>query len=399
MKKKLKIAYLLHGLGIGGAGTSMLLLLKSIQNMPYDKFGYSTSDGSNVAKSEYLKYFKDLKTLDVENIYNDASGAFTSEIKFKDIIQKDYISFVDELKANQIDILHINSTVLPHILKAVKENSNIKIVCHVRELLPKYETGLVKDFMIQNINNYSDAIICISDNEAKPFVIHKNLHILANPFDFSVIDNIPNGLFRSKFSIENDEILIGMLGKFKESKGQLLFVKALKHIKEQKSPIKFKFIIMGAQFNPLWKVTVKKLLNKFDFGYEFKKYVKKNKLKEDVILLPYEFDFFENLVDMDIIVRPSLAGDPWGRDIIESMAFNKPIIATGNSEFYVKPNINGYLIKNNDPIEMAGKIIELARDKNKIKIFGDNAFKTIYEKCNLDNYGEKIQNIYNSILT
>lgn len=399
MKKRLKIAYLLHGLGIGGASTSMLLLLKSIDKMPYDKYGYSTSDGSNVAKSDYLKYFKELKTLDIENIYNDASGSYTSEVKFKKIIQKNNISFVEELKNNKIDILHINSSVLPQIQKVVKENSNIKIICHVREILPKYETGLVKEYMIQNIKNYSDAIICISDNEAKPFITHKNLHILANPFDFSETISISKGLFRSKYNIEDDVVLVGMLGKFKESKGQLLFVKALQYIKEQNLPIKFKFVIMGAQFNPIWKITVKRLLNKYDFGYEFKKFVKRNNLIEDIILLPYQYKFFENLIDMDIIVRPSLAGDPWGRDIIESMAFNKPIIATGNSEFYVKPKINGYLIQKNSLIEMAEKIIELATDKDKIKVFGHSAFETVYEKCNIDNYGEKIQNIYNSILT
>jgi len=144
---------------------------------------------------------------------------------------------------------------------------------------------------------------------------------------------------------------------------QIHFLKAVNElVAKRKCNKKIKFIVLGTlKANPLYKVLIKKILGKKDYGYEFHKYLTKNKLQDYVDILPmlYLDKFYSLLNEIDIYIRPSLAGDPWGRDIIEAMAFGKPVIATGESEFYIQNNKSGFLVSPGNPHEMADKIYKL----------------------------------------
>lgn len=89
---------------------------------------------------------------------------------------------------------------------------------------------------------------------------------------------------------------------------------------------------------------------KYAFDSKFKKYAFNN-----VKIIPFTFEIYDYLSNIDIYVRPDLMGSPWGRDIIEAMALAKPIVATGFSEFYVENNKTGYLVPVNDVEAMADK--------------------------------------------
>ena len=46
----------------------------------------------------------------------------------------------------------------------------------------------------------------------------------------------------------------------------------------------------------------------------------------------------------DVLIRLTRRNDPWGRDIIEALAFGKPVIATGTWDGFVKHYQNGFLV-------------------------------------------------------
>ncbi len=80
------------------------------------------------------------------------------------------------------------------------------------------------------------------------------------------------------------------------------------------------------------------------------------------------------------------------------MAFSKPIIATGVSDFFVKPNVNGYLIEPNNIEAMKNSLIELINDKEKRESFGNKSYEIVKEKSDITNYGKVIYNLYKEIL-
>ena len=115
-------------------------------------------------------------------------------------------------------------------------------------------------------------------------------------------------------------------------------------------------------------------------------------------ILPYTLNVFDALKAMDIVVRPSLSGDPWGRDVIEAMALGKPVVATGTSEFYVENGVTGYLVPPGQPQPLAQKILALINEPAQRKDFGRRGRAKIKRICDLQQYGRKITEIYQGLL-
>ena len=376
----------------------MYLLIKSVNSNEYDKLLYVISCRSEEMKTDFLKHCEKVELVKVGPIYNDQAGGKTSilSLMLKRLFPPK--RFLKTLLDNEIDILHINSSVFPHIQKFIKENSNIKIVTHVREMIPRYGLGLVQQYMISRIYRYSDAVIAISDNEAQYFIGHANLTIIPNPFDFSKIDQIKS-TFRADNQFPADVVSVGMMGQFHKAKGHMDFLKALKIIIEGKeSKFPFLFVLIGIYPEVSFlKLLLKRMLFKNDYRSEVLDYIKGNGLEKYVKIVPYSYRIFNILNAMDIMVRPSCAGDPWGRDIIESMAFGKPVVATGDSEYLVKEGVTGYLVPRQLPERLAEKILDLINNPQKRKVFGENGKERVLGMCDLSKYGSKIMKVYRNL--
>jgi len=398
----MKIAYLMHGIGWGGAAGSLLLLLRGIQDYNATKYFYTTVDRNNEARKLFKKYTDHYTEVDLPHLRNDQAGGRTEEEAFRKIVNTNYVDIVRELEKKEVDILHINSTVLCYLLKPVKENTSIKTITHVRELMPGYGDGTVRKYMIEQIKNYSDKIICISDNEARQFDNQDNVKIMPNPFDFSKIKDSYESFVTTKYDIPDKSILIGMSGQFTPAKGHIDFLKAAEYfLKKYKKKLNKDtvFVVAGVRFNPWWKRIIKRILGKKDYGQDYLDFLKSSNVSRKVITLPYLYtdNFYKVLNEIDIYVRASKSGDPWGRDIIEAMAFGVPVVATGSSEFFVKNGESGYLVDVEAPEEIARAIYELVKDEEKRKSFGKTSRSIIREKCNLEKYSKSMAKVYEEI--
>ena len=395
MEGKIRLGFLAHGIYYGGANTSLYLMIKHLDPNKYELFLYTPSCRSDKMKSDFQRFCKSITIIPMEQIRN-AATCLTTIKDFNRISKIQYNDFIKILIKDEIDILHVNTSVFPHILHQVKSGTSIKIVTHVRELIPYYDNGLVQQYMIKQIYDNSDAIICISDQEAIPFKGHTNLQIIPNPFDFSKIDSI-NPKLRSLYKISDNYILIGMLGQFSRYKGQRVFVETLAALKKMNLTVPFKFIMIGVVFNKPWKIIVKKILGKSDYGSEILEFIRKNKLEEDIFFIPYSYQVLGLLKDIDIVVRPALTCDPWGRDVIESMALRKPVVATGKSNFYIDDNLTGFLVENPESKLLADKIADLITNTIKRVEFGEFGFKKIEQMCNVQVFIKKLELCYLSL--
>lgn len=391
-----KIGFLLHGIFYGGASRSFIQIIDKLhQTKMFDIYVYTVSISSYQVKYEILKRVKCIKKIKLNII--TANQAYSSNINdFEKINKKDIYNFIELIKKDKIDILHVNTTVFSHILNEVKLNTNIKIIVHIRELIPG--DTVIGRTIIDNIKRNSNFIICISENEESNFKDFEKRDVIPNTVDFNEIDSIKKNKFRRKYKIDENIVLITMSSHLYRPKGHLLLLEAINIFAKEYPKKDFLFLIVGAKLNFYYlKKILKKLLHIEDYLGEIFDKIKELKKDKYLKLIPYTYDIYPIIKDSDIIVRPSLSLDPWGRDIIEGMAFGKPIIATGSSSFYIIPGETGFLV-NPDPKELAVRLKQLVEIKSLRDIMGKNGRERIEKICNSNININKIINIYNELV-
>jgi glycosyltransferase involved in cell wall biosynthesis len=389
----IKVCFLHHGLGYGGATKSLILLQESIKNH-CEIYTYSLPSHRHPEIKEFFVNSTFVKEIILPTIYS--YSAATSKIReIKNIKIKKLDKLLYEIGQLDIDVLHINSTLFSHILKPLKESfPKLKIVVHLREALPFGFDHPVDSFIIENTLKYSDKIIAITNNEARFFVGSDKLVILPNPHFFLETEkylSLPN---------DDDKIVVGMISNFLPYKGHLTFIdsadRVIKNLGLNNDKIQFKIIgYPKKQFD--FKVYLKKILN-IGYKHKFDKKINNPAVKDYFKVIPFTFDVYDELSQFDIYIRPDYTGQPWGRDIIEAMALKKPVIATGTSEFYVENEVTGYLVQPKNPVELGEKIIELISDPHRRLSMGVAGYTKIKSMCDLEEYGKKVVMIYRNLI-
>jgi len=394
---KITIGFLGNQIAPGGGSTSLLLMIKSLDKSKYNIFVLASDCASEDSRKEFLKYSSEV-------IVNKKIKQFISCAGHKPrwlelcsayiTIRKQSKIIVDFIRQNNIDILHINNAVFAHLYKAIKNRTSVIIISHLREQIHLYNTIFLEKFIIRNINMYSDKILAISDNEAKPFDKNK-VEIVPNPFDFEIIDTLNKKNFRDIHSIKSEVLLVAMMGRFSADKGQYLFIQIANYLNQIGEIENILFVIFGTPKKKTRLVLLlKKILLRPDFYSKVLNYIEKNGLSKKILMIPYTKDILQYANEMDIFIRPSLFMDPWGRDVIETMALGKCVIATGNSQFLIKDGFSGLLINSLNPQIIGDKILGIIKNRELMRKIGANAKKEILDKSNLFKYGARLDKIF-----
>lgn len=387
-----KILFIQHGAGFGGATKSLLLMQKELSK--HYKLYTISQILSKKTKSLLIKMLQqsaEFIEYEFPSIKSSASGSITNKKFYKNTKYFPY-EIINFILVHNIKIVHINSSLFSHLLKPIKESTNAKVVVHLREMLPNNQSE-ISQYILNNHNKYADKIIAISDNEIKYYPISEKIVVIPNPHDFCETDPF------LETKLEKNKIVIGMCANFIPIKGHIVFLKMANIINNNISNNKkVEFRIIGY---PLDTNTLKDLLKKItNYGYknEFDRNLKRLKIN-NIKIIPFTYNIYEEISNWHIYIRPDLSGNPWGRDIIEAMALKKAIVATGSSEFYIENGVNGYLIPPSNPFAMAEKVIELINNHEKRKVFGEAGYKKIYKMCDIIEYGRKINNIYSELFS
>lgn len=385
----MNIAYLNHGLYFGGATASLMLMLKSLEGGSCKRYLIYPRCSSEEMRKDFLKYCVEAAPIHIPQIHN----TMVTHSPFHRVLLGRLWPMgrlLNYLREKRIDVLHVNTTVYPHVLGAVKRRTSIKVVTHLREQIPPYGSGGLQRYVLGEIGRWSDALIAISDNEARPFLGHPRLHVMPNPFDDSVVDKTVS-TFRKDNGIPDGTVLVGMMGQFHKLKGHEVFLEALRRIVEGRlCPDPFLFVILGASDIP-------QKGPKHAYGEAIRSFIKRHGLERHVRFFPYVYQVFGALKALDIVVRPSLSGDPWGRDIIEAMSFSKPVVATGTSAFFVQEGQTGFLVPPGDAGKLAERLVALMNQPVLREEFGRKGRERVRSMCDLNAYGKKLEAVYESL--
>ncbi|NOU18350.1 MAG: glycosyltransferase family 4 protein [Bacteroidales bacterium] len=406
-QRKVKIAFLGNQIAYGGGAKSLLLLIKSLQGQNIESYLFVTQISSEEMKAEFEEYVEFVKIVNLPEAVSAQTQTIKENVQKRKENNQDLLNikiFAEELNKLEIDILHINNSVFAPIYKILRSTTNIKIVTHIREWVDWNGIHQKQRYIIDSIENNSDALICISDTEARVFKAHTNLHVIPNTFDFNELTHIGNNgkKIRKKLGINENTFVVGMMGSFQRNKGVLDFLKALAYLKQNKNNFEdIKFVVLGGSVNVkpnIIKHILRKILLRNTFNYQVYKLLKREKILNEVIFLSNRKNVLEVVNSFDVAVRPSYTGDPWGRDVIEFMAMKKPIVATGTSEFFIKNEKTGFIVPPRDYVGLAEKIYWLYQHNKERNEMGQRAYKNIFELSNTNVFRANLIDVYFNLI-
>ena len=230
--------------------------------------------------------------------------------------------------------------------------------------------------------NGSCAVLALNETEAKNLekmgVKKDKIKIVPNGIDIGKFNNsIGKGIFRKKYSIQENEKLILYVGRIHKSKGIDILIESFAELLH--SLPDSKLVLVGP-----------------DDGYmeKMKTMVNKLEISNNVIFTGFvsHEEKMAAYVDADVFVTPNFTGFPI--TFLEAMYFGIPIITTnkGDKLDWLDKKV-GYVTTYNTG-DIANAVLKVLRDNSLCREFRENAQRLIKKEFNWDKITQKIENIY-----
>jgi sugar transferase (PEP-CTERM/EpsH1 system associated) len=185
---------------------------------------------------------------------------------------------------------------------------------------------------------------------------------------------------RKELGIDQDEVVMGMVGRFDPIKNQLMLLRAFSEVLKHISGTKLLLIGDG----PL-KEKCKKFASELGIG-------------DRVVFLGWRRDVLELLRTLDIFVLSSLT-EATSLTLLEAMAAGLPVIATdagGNPEIIMNDR-TGILISLGNYREFAKAMVSLIEDPEKRKRMGEAGIRRIKALFSIDRMLKEYEDLYLSL--
>ena len=311
----------------------------------------------NTMATKTLKYKVYLKNFQITSLIKNLFNDYFKSLKIGEIFK--------DIKNSYITVKKSKSLLIEEI-----KNCNSDVIISTRDkhnyLLGKFaKKGIIKIGWEHNYHNndrkYIKNLVKSVENLDYFVLVSKELQEFYSKIVKPKCIHIPNSLDeypKEASSLEENNII--SVGRLSKEKGFLDLIDVYSIVSEM---------------YPNWK------LNIIGDGTERTKIeekIEKLNLKDKIILHGYQDKKYINeiLGHSSIYVMPSFT-ESFGIVLLEAFSYGIPCISFENSgsKEIISNNWDGYLIKERNKEQMAKKICELIKDKNRRIIMGDNGYK------------------------
>jgi glycosyltransferase involved in cell wall biosynthesis len=178
----------------------------------------------------------------------------------------------------------------------------------------------------------------------------KKLTVVHNGYDFSQFS--PNAdaraQLRAEWSVTEDDILFGMVGRWHPQKDHANLLQAL-HLLSQNGVTNWRCVLVGPDVDGDNAALVKIVA---DYG-----------LADKVLLLGPRDDIPSVMNAIDLKILPSAFGEAFPNVLVEAMACGTPCVTTDIGDAAVIVGGIGYVVPASDPVALSGAIQEAVADK------------------------------------
>ena len=226
-------------------------------------------------------------------------------------------------------------------------------VWHVHELVT--EPALVRRLIAWMVNRYSQRVVAISHAVADHLLtdapaLAGRITVIYDAVDTNRFSPAIDGrALRRAWGVDDDETLVGVVGRISAWKGQDFFLRA--------------FALAAREHPRLRAVIVGDVTPGEDWRRQELQALARELGVADRVLWPgYHNDAPQVMAALDILALPSIRPEPFGMVVIEAMASGKPVVATahGGPLESVVEGETGLLVSPRAPAEMAAALARLA---------------------------------------
>ncbi len=370
MNKK-HIAFIIRG-GKGGTLEYIKMLLK-----------YLNRDKYEIAVICHGEIYEELNNLG----YNAHYVEMVRNISFlKDLMAlKNVLSY---LKNNKTDIVYSHSSkggVIGRVAAGLLRIPNLYNP-HGWSFNMKISNGKKFFYILieKIVSKFADKIITISEAEyndalLKGIADRNKLALITNGVDLEKFNKNNGDDFKQSLNIPKDFKVVGILGRFTESKSPQTFIEIAKIVTD--SYPKCKFILIG---DGELKNTLEKMVLELNLG-------------EKIKFVGWVNDPEKYISIMDVGVLTS-KWEGFGLVLAEMMASGKPVVASevDGVPFVVRKNIDGFLCRPDDVKGFAKYILRLLNEDDLYKSMSESAYKHAREKFDLKRVIRQHETIFDS---
>lgn len=315
--------------------------------------------------------------------YMNITGMFNRIL----VIIAAFIQLRKLIQLEKIDLIYTNTT--PVIIGGILSTfTGIPTIWHLHEIMDPPGSTLHKIFSYI-IKSSSSKVVAVSVavyNNWLPYIGANKLTKIYNGIPIENVDSIQSTI-REELKIDQDTLLIGMIGRLNLHKGQFYFLEIASQLIQSNSALRF--IIVGDAFS----------------GYEYlydvlKAKILELKLDQHVFYLGYRTDISQIMKGLDIFVLPSIKPDPFPTVVLEAMSHRIPVVATaqGGAMEQVLDGQTGVLIPIDDAMLAAEKMQHLLADADYRLQCGLNGQKRLEECYSLEVFEKNMIHQLNSIV-
>ncbi|MCK5580808.1 MAG: glycosyltransferase [Candidatus Omnitrophica bacterium] len=366
----MKILHLISSGGFFGAEQVLLSLGKALQQQGNDVVVGALND----LRDPHLEIVEQAQKAGIETVTFDSRG----RIDFKTIA-----TLRKYLKENNIEVLHTHNykSNLVGMLAAKASRTVLVATVHgytdMTKAVSFYEK--VDRFVI---NNFFDRVVGVARS-----VFGKNLRpcqvVVPNGLDVDAFHKDPEARnqIRSKYAIQENDFLVGTVGRLSPEKNQKLLLQAIKDIAREKKNVRVMIVGSGSQEQLL------------------KDFVRTEGLDSHVIFTGFIEDLAAYYNAMDLFVLPSnTEGIPM--TLLEAMACQCPVVATsvGGVPGILKNGKAGRLVKPQNLNELKQSIVDLINSHDERQHSGKEGSVFVAENYSLSRMDGAYKEIYNEVL-
>lgn len=403
--KPIKVLYIHHFGGFGGASRSLLEL---IQAFPRDEI----EPLAIVTEGSVTKYFNQVcsEIISVKglSIFDNTKLSYYRGKRWLILIREVLlipITIASVYKAKRkwpdVDIIHINEIPILWSIILAKIIFKKPIVVHSRSPQRNNPKSIRVKFVTNILNKYADAVVAIDKTvyySLPPVFIPKQ--IIHNGFQSDSAIASLNDNLQTYFKNPKSKMQIGMVGNFYVMKGIYDFITAAKICKERGLDIDFFVVGENPRNN---KGIITSFLNLFKFSPDIKSDLNRLVKEYNLESCFHIFGFTSNIKVvydyMDINIFPSHI-NAVGRPVFEA-AFSKvpSIVAIENPyDDAIIDKETGLCIKERNPVELSNAIEYCYKNPEVTKKMGQMAFELANKNYDISQNSLQMLKLYKQLL-
>lgn len=328
---------------------------------------------------------------------------FQREINFK----SDYAAYKEIkklIKEFKPDIVHTHASKAGAIGRLAAAHCHVPIIVHTfhghvfHSYFGKLKTSFYL-FIERYLAKQSTAIIAISNKQKQELTETFNIapkekfHVVPLGFDlerFTQNKELNRKSFREKYTLDNNTIAIGIIGRLAPIKNHELFVEAISYLKKNNAPT-FKAFIIGDGDT---KQQIKDICKKYDVTFS-----ENEKESADIIFTSWITNIDWALHGLDIVALTSLnEGTPVS--IIEAQAAGKYVVATnvGGIEDVLHPQC-GLLSEVSDHQKYCENLLSALHNYKTNAQFAQQGTNWALQKFSYQRLVNDVKTLYENLLT